>query len=74
MSQNAAIDIAIGLVLMYLLLSLSCTVINEYIAARLNLRSKSLEVGLRQLLDDPALRDAFYRCSAERHTSIVCVH
>ena len=60
MSQNAAIDIAIGLVLMYLLLSLSCTVINEYIAARLNLRSKSLEVGLRQLLDDPALRDAFY--------------
>jgi hypothetical protein len=60
MSQNAAIDIAIGLVLMYLLLSLSCTVINEYIAARLNLRSKSLEVGLQQLLDDPALRDAFY--------------
>jgi hypothetical protein len=60
MSQNAAIDIAIGLVLMYLLLSLSCTVINEYIAAKLNLRSKSLEVGLQQLLDDPALRDAFY--------------
>jgi hypothetical protein len=60
MSQNAAIDIAIALVLMYLLLSLSCTVINEYIAAKLNLRSKSLEVGLRQLLDDPNLRDAFY--------------
>jgi hypothetical protein len=58
--QNAAIDIAIGLVLMYLVLSLVCTVINEFIATKLALRSKSLAAGLRELLDDPVVRNAFY--------------
>jgi hypothetical protein len=60
MFQNAAIDVAIALALMYLLLSLACTVINEYIATKLNLRSKSLEVALQAILDDPGLRRAFY--------------
>jgi hypothetical protein len=45
---------------MYLLLSLACTVINEYIATKLNLRSKSLEVALQAILDDPDVRRAFY--------------
>jgi len=60
MFQNAAIDIAIGLALMYLMLSLTCTVINEYIATKLNLRARSLATGLQELLDDPAVRTAFY--------------
>jgi hypothetical protein len=60
MFQNAALDIAIGLVLMYLMLSLTCTVINEYIATKLNLRARSLATGLQELLDDPAVRTAFY--------------
>jgi hypothetical protein len=60
MFQNAAIDIAIALALMYLLLSLTCTVINEYIASKLNLRSRSLALGLQALLDDQTVRKAFY--------------
>jgi hypothetical protein len=60
MLQNLAIDIAIGLILMYLVLSLVCTVINEYIATKLNLRAKSLAAGLQELLDDPLVHNAFY--------------
>jgi hypothetical protein len=60
MVQNAAVDVAIALALMYLLLSLTCTVINEYLASKLNLRSKSLGVGVQALLDDPNIRTAFY--------------
>ena len=60
MFQNAAIDIAIGLILMYLVLSLLCTVVNEFIATKLKLRSKNLAAGLQELLDDPVVRNAFY--------------
>jgi len=45
---------------MYLVLSLVCTVINEFIATKLKLRAASLESGLKQLLDDPLLREKFY--------------
>jgi hypothetical protein len=60
MFQSVAIDIAIGLVLMYLVLSLVCTVINEFIATKLAWRAKSLAAGLQALLDDPTVRNAFY--------------
>jgi hypothetical protein len=45
---------------MYLLLSLVCTVVNEFIASKLSLRSKSLSSGIREMVDDPAVRAAFY--------------
>jgi hypothetical protein len=61
MFQNAAVDVAISLAVMYLLLSLTCTVINEYIASKLDLRSKSLGVGLKALLDVENVRAAFYQ-------------
>ena len=61
MFQNAVIDVAIGLVLMYLILSLLCTVINEYIATKLRLRSKSLASALEKLLDNESLRNTFYK-------------
>jgi hypothetical protein len=61
MFQNAAIDVAIALVLMYLMLSLLCTVINEFIATKLRLRAKSLASALEQLLDNDKLRATFYR-------------
>jgi hypothetical protein len=60
MLQNAALDVAIGLVLMYLVLSLVCTVVNEYVASKLNLRSRSLEASLFELLDDQSVRERFY--------------
>src|SRR5262245_3633819 len=61
MFQNAAIDVAIALILMYLMLSLLCTVINEFIATKLKLRAKALASTLEQLLDNQTLRDTFYR-------------
>jgi hypothetical protein len=60
MFQNAIIDVAIGLILMYLMLSLLCTVVNEYISTKLNLRSKTLRDALKKLIDDPALLKNFY--------------
>jgi hypothetical protein len=61
MLQNAAIDVAIALSLMYLMLSLFCTVINEYIATKFRLRARSLAQALARFLDDDALRATFYR-------------
>jgi hypothetical protein len=61
MFQNAAIDVAIALILMYLMLSLLCTVINEYIATRLKLRATALAQALEKFLDHPPLREAFYK-------------
>ena len=60
MINNVALDVAIGLILMYLMLSLLCTVINEFIATQLDLRAKSLAAALTSLLDDPAIHRAFY--------------
>lgn len=60
MFQNAAIDVAIGLILMYLMLSLLCTVVNEFIATKLKLRSSTLQDALQKLIDDPALLSHFY--------------
>jgi hypothetical protein len=60
MFQNAFIDIAIGLVLMYLVLSLLCTVVNEWVANRLHLRAAGLRAALESLLDNPQVRGAFY--------------
>ena len=60
MFQNAIINVAIGLILMYLMLSLLCTVVNEYISTKLNLRSKTLRDALAKLIDDPTLLKNFY--------------
>lgn len=60
MLENAAIDVAIGLILMYLMLSLLCTVVNEFIASKANLRAKSLAAALEKLLDNDAVRADFY--------------
>jgi hypothetical protein len=49
----AILEVAIGLTLLYLLLSLVCTVVNEWIAQLLSLRAQNLEVGIQQLLEDP---------------------
>jgi hypothetical protein len=57
---NAFLDVAIGLVFLYLTLSITCTVVNEIIATFFGLRARTLESGIKQLLDDPALYAAFY--------------
>ncbi|HEX8456545.1 MAG TPA: glycoside hydrolase domain-containing protein [Pyrinomonadaceae bacterium] len=48
------LDVAIGLVFVYLMLSLICSVLNEWIAALFSMRSNNLEDGIRNLLKDSA--------------------
>src|SRR5215813_11141402 len=60
MFQNAALDVSIGLILMYLMLSLLCTTVNEYIASKLKLRAASLASGLQEILDDKDVLARFY--------------
>jgi hypothetical protein len=59
MGTNAVIDVGIGMFLMYLLLSLVCTIINEFVASILSLRAKTLADGIKKLIDDPDLLTAF---------------
>jgi hypothetical protein len=52
------LDIVIGLMFVYLLLSLLATALNEYISALMNLRGKELARGLGRLLDDLDEKDS----------------
>jgi hypothetical protein len=61
MFQNAVIDVAIGLILMYLMLSLLCTTVNEFIATKLSIRANTLRDALKKLIDDPTLLTNFYQ-------------
>jgi hypothetical protein len=51
MLDSSVLDIAIGLFLVYLLLALLCSSLNEAVAALLDRRAKSLLVGVRNLLN-----------------------
>lgn len=52
MLNSTTLEVAIGMALIYLLLSLFCTAINEAIAAILGSRAKNLEMGLKSLFTD----------------------
>jgi hypothetical protein len=52
MSEIPIIDVAIGLVFAYVLLSMLCTLLNEWVARIFRLRSNNLTRGLKQLLSD----------------------
>ncbi|MEM6384219.1 MAG: hypothetical protein AAF739_16215 [Pseudomonadota bacterium] len=54
------IEIALGLVFFYLLMSLTCTTFNELLANVLRLRAKVLYEELQRLLDDPSVRTRFW--------------
>jgi hypothetical protein len=54
---STILEVAIGIVFVYLLLAICCTTVNEWISGVLNMRSKVLLAGIKQLLtqgDDPA--------------------
>jgi predicted nucleic acid-binding Zn-ribbon protein len=53
MFGSNTLEVATGIIFIYLLLSLICTVINEGIAAALQQRGKNLLEGLKNLLNDP---------------------
>ena len=48
---STILEVAIGMVFVYLLLSLLCSAVNEYIEAKLNYRARYLREGIKQLLD-----------------------
>src|SRR5438105_7491400 len=61
---SRALETAIGLVLVYLLFSLFCTAINEWIARLLALRATGLRKGINELLangKESGLAEAFHR-------------
>jgi hypothetical protein len=60
MLGSAVLDVAIGTIFVYLLLSLICSAVNEFIEAGLKNRAKDLERGIRNLLADDALAAKFY--------------
>lgn len=52
--MSEVLEVAIGLVFVYLLLSLMCSALTEWIGAILSLRAGTLEQGIRNLLQDGA--------------------
>ncbi|HEV8042481.1 MAG TPA: hypothetical protein VGP62_26625 [Bryobacteraceae bacterium] len=50
MLQSGVLDVAIGLIFVYLLLALICTTINEWLAGILKTRPLMLEKGIANLL------------------------
>lgn len=61
---STMLEIAISLFFIYLLLSLICSAVNEWLAGVLGLRAKTLREGIANLLDDPdseALAAEFYK-------------
>jgi len=60
MNTSSVIDIAIGLVLVYFLLSMVCSALNELLAQLLASRAKYLKKGLSILLTDPEKLKKFY--------------
>jgi hypothetical protein len=55
MLNSTTLEVAIGMALVYLLLSLFCTAINEVIAGVLGSRAKNLEKGIRSLFTEGAM-------------------
>jgi hypothetical protein len=53
MFNSGILDVVIGLIFVYLTLSLIVTAVNEFIEALLKKRASDLETGLRELLNDP---------------------
>lgn len=52
MTGMAILDVVIGLVFIYLLLSLFCTIVNEWIAQWTSLRARTLKRGIAELFGD----------------------
>jgi hypothetical protein len=57
MLNSTILDLAIGMVFVYLLLALLCTTINEWIAGLFGLRAKTLANAIEQLLDGQKTSD-----------------
>ena len=54
MFNSPALDVAIGLVFLYIVLALVCSTLNEAISTAVGLRARFLQVGLLNLLSGSA--------------------
>ncbi|MGH7165694.1 MAG: hypothetical protein ACREIS_09255 [Nitrospiraceae bacterium] len=52
MFGSEVLEVGIGIACVYLLLSLMCTILNEWVAGFMAMRSHNLEIGIRHLLSD----------------------
>jgi hypothetical protein len=68
--NSTVLDVAIGLVFVYLLLSIFCTTVNEWIAGILQARAKTLQEGIRGLLDNQPFKDATFLADFYKHPVI----
>ena len=68
--NSTVLDVMIGLAFVYLLLSLLCTTVNEWVAGILKTRSKTLQEGIRHLLDDQPLGDTHFLDAFYQHPVI----
>jgi hypothetical protein len=57
---STLLEVAIGVIFVYLLVSLLCSALNELIEAWLRYRARYLEQGIRRLLSDPGLADSLF--------------
>jgi hypothetical protein len=69
--NSTVLDVATGLVFVYLLLSVFCTTVNEWISGILQTRSKTLMKGITGLLDNQPFKDATFLGSFYKHPVIV---
>jgi len=58
---STMLEVAIGMVFVYLLMSLLCSALNELINSLFKLRAKDLEKGIKRLLDGKAEREGLGR-------------
>lgn len=56
MFGSEILDVALGLALLYLLLAVICSTLNEWIAGILKLRAKTLREGIANMLEDPEVK------------------
>ncbi len=61
MFGSALLEIFLGLAFVYLLLAVICSALSEWIARIFAMRSKNLEAGIRNLLEDPELVEKVYQ-------------
>ena len=59
--MGVLVDVVIGLVLTYLLVSLLCTVINELISSFFKIRAKELRKGIELIIDESDLREVLLK-------------
>jgi hypothetical protein len=60
MNLGAMIEVAIGIIFVWIVLSLTTIQIQEWITSQLNRRSKDLEAAIHEMLANPNLKDQFY--------------